>query len=487
MQRLLAPDGCPWDREQTLETLVPYLVEETYEVVDAIADGRRRRPPRGAGRSAAADRLPVRAALRRGEVRHRRRRARHRRQAGAPPPARLRRRRRQGRRRGARELGEAQGRGEGRRRGKHGALDGIPRSAPALLRATRAGEKAGAVGFDWPDADGPRAKVDEELRELDEARARAATAPRWQRELGDVLFALVNLARKLGLDAEQALRDATDRFAQRFRHVEQALDAEGRAVADAGPEEQERLWQAAKRDRGSHRGKVAAPCQRRQARALRLDAAAPGRAQASKDKASREAMYRAELEERAALLHRLGHGKEQTRARLAANLAWDFAPDASPLTPAVLDAIVDRVYGQATPTAHHHPQRRNEMRAVSPTLGVAALATMLIAMWRRRERPQRSAEGSRHADAEAGPDDHRPRGRAAPAQEGRRRRDARVAVLTKKLESLGQDVSRLETERGNLGGELQQAQKRMEELRKAQVQAEARAAQFRKLVRSSSR
>jgi hypothetical protein len=72
--------------------------------------------------------------------------------------------------------------------------------------------------------------------------------------------------------------------------------------------------------------------------------------QAGKDKAGREAMYRAELEERAALLHRLGHGKQQTRARLAANLAWDFAPDASPLAPAALDAIVDRVYGQAAPT-----------------------------------------------------------------------------------------------------------------------------------------
>jgi hypothetical protein len=72
--------------------------------------------------------------------------------------------------------------------------------------------------------------------------------------------------------------------------------------------------------------------------------------QATKDKARREAMYRTELEERAALLHRLGHDKQQTRARLAANLAWDFAPEASPLAPAALDTIIDRVYGQATPT-----------------------------------------------------------------------------------------------------------------------------------------
>jgi hypothetical protein len=70
--------------------------------------------------------------------------------------------------------------------------------------------------------------------------------------------------------------------------------------------------------------------------------------QANKDKARREAMYRTELEERAALLHRLGHGKQQTRARLLANLSWDFPPETSPLAPAALDAIVDRVFGQAS-------------------------------------------------------------------------------------------------------------------------------------------
>jgi MazG family protein len=131
-------------------------------------------------------------------------------------------------------------------KGKHGALDGVPKSAPALLRATRTGEKAGAVGFDWPDADGPRAKVDEELREFDEAR-RGGDRAEMQRELGDLLFATVNLARKLGLDAEQALRDASDRFASRFGHVERALAAEGRAIADAPADEQERLWESAKR------------------------------------------------------------------------------------------------------------------------------------------------------------------------------------------------------------------------------------------------
>ena len=84
-------------------------------------------------------------------------------------------------------------------KGKRGALDGIPKSAPALVRATRAGEKASAVGFDWPDAKGPRAKIDEELAELDAVIA-AGDRAEMQKELGDVLLAVANLARKLGLD-----------------------------------------------------------------------------------------------------------------------------------------------------------------------------------------------------------------------------------------------------------------------------------------------
>jgi tetrapyrrole methylase family protein / MazG family protein len=244
MQRLLAPDGCPWDREQTLETLVPYLVEETYEVVDALAAG-----DVDDHREELGDlllQIVFQSELRfsegkfgiddvaRGIVTKLVRRHPHvfgdvvAKDADAVLAnwAKLK----------AEEKAE---------KGKHGALDGIPRSAPGLLRATRAGEKAGAVGFDWPDATGPRAKVDEELRELDEARGGGDRA-RMHDELGDVLFAITNLARKLDLDAEQALRDATDRFARRFRHLETALAAQGRSVRDADPDEQERLWQAAK-------------------------------------------------------------------------------------------------------------------------------------------------------------------------------------------------------------------------------------------------
>ncbi len=245
MQRLLAPDGCPWDREQTLETLVPYLVEETYEVVDALAEGDAddHREELGDLLLQIAFQSELRFAegkfgiddVARGIVAKLVRRHPHvfgdvvAKDAGAVLSnwAKLK----------AVEKAE---------KGKHGALHGVPRSAPALLRATRTGEKAGAVGFDWPDAEGPRAKVDEELREFDEAR-RGGDREEMQRELGDLLFATVNLARKLGLDAEQALRGATDRFASRFAHLERALAAEGRAVADAPPDEQERLWESAKR------------------------------------------------------------------------------------------------------------------------------------------------------------------------------------------------------------------------------------------------
>jgi nucleoside triphosphate diphosphatase len=274
MQRLLAPDGCPWDREQTLATLVPYLIEETYEVVDALAGGSvdDHREELGDLLLQIVFQSELRFAegafgiddVARGIVAKLVRRHPHvfsvpgtlegsqtsRDEAEPAKPSQPR-----------RDLAVVKDAGdvlanwarlkaaEKAEKGKHGALDGIPKSAPALLRATRAGEKAGAVGFDWPDADGPRAKIDEELRELDQARLRGERAE-MQRELGDVFFAAVNLARKLGLDAEQALRDTTDRFARRFGHVEQALAAQGRAVADATPDEQERLWQAAKRAEG---------------------------------------------------------------------------------------------------------------------------------------------------------------------------------------------------------------------------------------------
>jgi ATP diphosphatase len=245
MQRLLAPGGCPWDREQTLATLLPYLVEETYEVVDALQAGHvadhceelgdlllqvvfqaELRHAEGAfGIEDVIDGI-VRKLVRRhphvfGEVK-------------------------------ANNAGEALASWaklkatEKAKKGKKGALDGIPRSAPALVRAMRAGEKAGAVGFDWPDVAGVRDKVNEELAEFDRActsKDRAAMS----HELGDLLFSIVNLARKLDLDAEHDLREATDRFGRRFAFMEEKLEAAGRTIKSASLNEQNDLWEQAKK------------------------------------------------------------------------------------------------------------------------------------------------------------------------------------------------------------------------------------------------
>jgi MazG family protein len=245
MQRLLAPDGCPWDREQTLSTLLPYLVEETYEVVDALQAGKV-----ADHREELGDLLLQ--VIFQAELRHREgafgiddviegivRKLVHRHPHVFGDVH-------------AKNADEALASWaklkakEKAKKGKKGALDGIPRSAPALVRAMRAGEKAGAVGFDWPDVAGVRAKVAEELAELDEACASGDRAA-MGRELGDLLFAIVNLARKLDLDAEHDLREATDRFGRRFAYMEDQLEAQGRAVKDASPAEQNELWEAAKR------------------------------------------------------------------------------------------------------------------------------------------------------------------------------------------------------------------------------------------------
>jgi MazG family protein len=120
-------------------------------------------------------------------------------------------------------------------------LDEVPERMNALARAQKLGKKAAKCGFDWPDAEGALAKVKEELGELEAARRETKT--RMEQELGDLLFAVVNVARKLDLDAEQALRGANGRFERRFRHVEARL---GEKIESAGLEAMERLWQEAK-------------------------------------------------------------------------------------------------------------------------------------------------------------------------------------------------------------------------------------------------
>ncbi|HEX3670383.1 MAG TPA: nucleoside triphosphate pyrophosphohydrolase [Candidatus Cybelea sp.] len=237
--------GCPWDREQTHRTLVPYLIEETYEVVeaieishleglceelgdlllqivfhaqlatevgtfgiadvvDALANKMVRRHPHVFGDAIIED---VDAQWRNWE--------------------RLKALEKTGRQRQSR-------------------LDGIPKYLGALQRGQRMQEKASRVGFDWPNVGGVLEKLAEELSELAEARRERQDDARVREELGDVFFSLVNLARSLGIDAETAMREANEKFHRRFAFMEERAGAEGKSLSDLSIDELEELWQLAK-------------------------------------------------------------------------------------------------------------------------------------------------------------------------------------------------------------------------------------------------
>jgi MazG family protein len=246
MQRLRGPGGCPWDREQTLSTLRPYVLEETYEVLEAIDAG-----DVAGHREELGDLLlqvVFQAELRReegvfefadvAEAISEKLVSRHPHVFGDA------------------DVKDAEGvlrqwaalkREEKRRKGGGvSVLEGVPRELPALARADRLTEKASRVGFDWPDAAGARAKVAEELAELDAALG-AGDRAAIEHELGDALFALANLARKVGVAPEEALRAAVGRFVARFSHVERELARRGVPHGGASLEEMDALWDEAKR------------------------------------------------------------------------------------------------------------------------------------------------------------------------------------------------------------------------------------------------
>jgi MazG family protein len=231
MRRLLAPDGCPWDREQTFESLRRYVLEEACEVIDAIDGG-----DRNAIREELGDLLlqvVFQAELARAEgafaiddvvsgivdkLVHR-----HPHVFGDLD---------------AKDADEVLRNWEKikalEKKGR-GLLGGVPRSLPALTRAQRVGEKVSRVGFDWEDPKGSRAKVAEELGELDAAIA-SNDKGAIEDELGDTLFALVNLARHTGVDAEGALRRTIDKFTRRFGHVETRVASEHGGWGDPSAE-----------------------------------------------------------------------------------------------------------------------------------------------------------------------------------------------------------------------------------------------------------
>ena len=244
VEALRAEGGCPWDRAQTPQTLRPYVLEEAYEVLEAIDHGdpielRKElgdllfqivllaQMAKEAGWFELADVLQ--AINTKMVVRHPHVFDPDHEHDGNEG-----------------DVSAWEARKAKQRTGDRSALDGVPSAMPALLRAHRISEKAGVVGFDWPNISGVRAKIDEELSELDEALA-GAEPEAIADEFGDLLFTLVNLGRHLPVGAEEALRAATHKFESRFRALEAQLASEGGSIHDTPPDELERRWQEVKR------------------------------------------------------------------------------------------------------------------------------------------------------------------------------------------------------------------------------------------------
>jgi nucleoside triphosphate diphosphatase len=236
--------GCPWDKEQSFDTIAPYTIEEAYEVADSIAqrdfaalpdelgdllfqvvyharmaeeeglfgfadvakcisDKMIRRHPHVFGEAAARDAAEQTAAW------------------------------------------EAQKSAERAARRQTGTLAGVPIALPALTRALKLTRRAARVGFDWPDADQVLAKLDEEIQEL-RAELPDADPERLKDEVGDLLFVLANLARKLDLDPEACLRHANEKFVRRFNAMEQNFTADAKSLSELTLEQMEEGWQRVK-------------------------------------------------------------------------------------------------------------------------------------------------------------------------------------------------------------------------------------------------
>ncbi len=245
MKRLRDPrGGCPWDLEQTFATIAPYTIEEAYEVADAIA-----REDRAALCDELGDLLfqvafHAQMAEESGAFGFAdvvasicdKMRRRHPHVFGDAHVASAAHQTRAWEEQKARERAASE---------RSGTLDDVPLALPALMRAAKLGRRAARVGFDWPDATGARAKIDEELRELD-AEIGSGSAQGRAHEVGDLLFSVVNLARHLDVDPEAALRASNDRFTARFRAMERQASGRGQALNTLDPAALDDLWRQAK-------------------------------------------------------------------------------------------------------------------------------------------------------------------------------------------------------------------------------------------------
>lgn len=240
MKRLRGEDGCPWDREQDHKSIRPYLVEETYEVIEAIDEGDFDKLKEELGdlllqivfhaqMAAEADRFDMD-----GVVSHiiRKIKTRHPHVFKSTK---------------VKDSKEVLRNWEQIKmsEGRSSVLDGVPKDLPALLKAARIQEKAARVGFDWDQIDGVFAKVEEELGEF-RAAYRDHDKEKIEDELGDMFFALVNLARFLETNPEDALRGTINKFIKRFQYIERQLEARGLDPSQVTLEEMDKIWEEAK-------------------------------------------------------------------------------------------------------------------------------------------------------------------------------------------------------------------------------------------------
>jgi tetrapyrrole methylase family protein / MazG family protein len=250
--RLRAPNGCPWDREQTHATLRTYLIEEAYEVLDAMKSGDDAKFANEMGDlllqvvfhsqiAAEQGRFTVADVIR--EV-HEKMVRRHPHVFGekrAKDAAEV--------LRNWEQIKAQERQGNSTAKGEEQAkslLDGVPRTLPAMMEGLQLTRKASRAGFDWDDAEGIFEKLREECAELRHA-SETGDAGNVEEEMGDLLFAAVNLARFLQVDPEIALKNANAKFARRFREMERVAAENGSAFANVPREEKERLWEATKR------------------------------------------------------------------------------------------------------------------------------------------------------------------------------------------------------------------------------------------------
>lgn len=242
VERLRSPQGCPWDREQTTESLKTYLIEEVYEVIEAIEQDNPEALKEELGDLlfhilflshiareqekfdiwGVIDRISKKMVSRHPHVFGQKK-------ISSSKEV-------------VKSWADLKEKEKNRRRS---ILDGIPPHLPALLRAYRITERASRVGFDWDRTDDIFGKLDEEIGELNKALSQGQQR-KIEEEVGDILFVLVNLARLTGNNPEEALRRATDKFMKRFHYIEKAVEGSHRSLKEASIEEMDSLWEQAK-------------------------------------------------------------------------------------------------------------------------------------------------------------------------------------------------------------------------------------------------